>query len=85
MDRVIARLKALARQQETTISGIRASGLEVLNTTDPGLFTGAVIEGLASTTGTNFTWHNLTGMTEPKLVSDGTYFRRPNIGFWTVF
>ena len=85
VDRVIARLKALARQQETTISGIRPSFMEVWNRTGPALFTEAVIEGLAHTTGTNFTWQNLTGMTESKLVGDGTYFPRPNILFRTVF
>ena len=74
VDRVIARLKELARQQETTISGIRASFQEVMNTTGPALFTEAVIEGLAHSTGTNFTWHNLTGMTESRVVGDGTYF-----------
>ena len=76
VDRVIARLKELARQQETTISGIRASFQEVMNTTGPALFTGAVIDGLAHTTGTNFTWHNLTEMTESRVVGDGTYFFR---------
>ena len=85
VDQVITRLKALARAQETTISGIRASFNEVLNTTGPALFTEAVIEGLAHTTGTNFTWHNITGMTESKLVEDGTYPLRPIALFWTVF
>ena len=84
VDRVIARLKALAQQQETTISDIHASFMEVLDTTGPALFTEAVIEGLAYTTGTNFTWQNITGITEPKLVGDGTYFRRPNLHFQTA-
>lgn len=70
VDRVVARLKALARKQDTTISGIRASFMEVLNTTGPALFTEAVIEGLAHTTGTNFTWQNITGITESMLVED---------------
>ena len=73
VDRVIGRLKELARQQETMISGIRASYQEVMNTTGPALFTEAVIEGLAHTTGTNFTWHNLTGMTESRVVGDGAH------------
>ena len=76
VDRVISRLKALAQEQETTVSGLRASFDDVLNTTGPALFTEAVIEGLADTTGTNFTWQNITGMTESKLVEDGTYFLR---------
>ncbi len=85
VDRVLSRLKGLAQQQETTTSGIRASYREVLNTTGPGLFTEAVIEGLAFTTGTNFTWQNLTGMTESKIVGDGTYFPWPSFLFWSVF
>lgn len=75
VDRVIARLNALAREQDTTVSGIRPSFMDVLNTTGPALFTETVIEGLAYTTGTNFTWRNITGMTESKLVGDGKYFK----------
>ena len=84
VDQVITRLKALAREQETTISGIRASFNEVLNTTGPSMFTEAVIEGLAHATGTNFTWQNLTGMTESKLVEDGTYSLKPISLFCSV-
>ena len=39
VDWVMARLKALAREKEATISGIRASFVEILNTTGPALFT----------------------------------------------
>ena len=77
VDRVVARLKALAQEQETTISGIRPSFYDVLRTTGPSLFTEAVIDGLAETTRTNFTWHNITGLTEPKLVEDGMYTLKP--------
>ena len=77
VDRVIARLKALALQQGTTISGIHASYDDVLSTTGPSLFTEAIIEGLADSTGTEFTWQNITGMTESRLVDDGTYSLRP--------
>lgn len=76
VDRVITRLKALAREQGTTISGIRPSFMDVLNTTGPALFTETIIEGLAYTTGTNFTWQNMTGMTQSRLVDDGTYVQR---------
>ena len=77
VDRVIAGLKALALEQETTVSGIHASYDDVLSTTGPALFTEAIIEGLADSTGTNFTWQNITGMTESRLVDDGTYPLRP--------
>lgn len=87
VNRVIARLKALAQAQETTISEIRASYADVLSTTGPALFTEAIIEGLAVSTGTDFTWQNLTGMTESRLVDDGTYSPKPNFPFFsrTVF
>lgn len=82
VDRVIARLKALALKQETTISGIHASYDDVLSTTGPSLFTEAVVEGLAVSTGTNFTWLNLTGMTESRLVDDGTYSFKTTFSFF---
>ena len=70
VDRVLERLKRLAQKQERTISGIKASFHEVLDTTGPALFTTAVFEGLSYTTGTTFTSSNITGLTEPKLVGD---------------
>ena len=78
VDRVIARLKALAREQGTTISGIRPSFVDVLNTTGPALFTETIIEGLAYTTGTNFTWQSITGITKSRLVGDDTYVQKQN-------
>lgn len=81
VDRVLARLKALAREQETTVAGIHASYDDVLSTTGPSLFTEAIIEGLAESTGTKFTWQNMTGMTDSRLVDDGTYSPSPNLLF----
>ena len=71
---IVARLKALAPEQETTVSGIRASYDDVLSTTGAALFTEAIFERLAESNGTMSTWQNITGMTEPRLVDDGTYF-----------
>ncbi|MCJ1231173.1 hypothetical protein MMC12_007849 [Toensbergia leucococca] len=68
--RVIDRLKKLALKQETTVSGIKASFSDVLDTTGPALFTEAVFESLSQATGTNFTWLNVTGLLTPKLVGD---------------
>ncbi len=70
VERVMERLKRLAQKQGCTISGIKASYHEVLDTTGPALFTEAVFEGLSYTTGTNFGSHNITGLTEPRLVGD---------------
>jgi len=70
VDHVINRLRNLARKQEKTISGIKASFHEVLDTTGPALFTEAVMEAISFTTDTNFTWQNITGLTVPRLVGD---------------
>lgn len=78
VDRVIARQKALAREQGTTISGIHPSFMDVLNTIGPALFTETIIEGLAYTTGTNFTWQSITGITKSRLVGDDTYVQKTN-------
>ena len=81
VDRVIGRLKALALEQNTTVAGIHASYDDVLSTTGPSLFTEAIIEGLAESTGTDFTYQNLTAMEEPRLVDDGTYFLCDQVSF----
>ena len=70
VDRVIQGLRKLALKQETTISGIKPSFREVLDTTGPAMFTEAIFEGLSFATGTNFTWHNVSGLTSARLVSD---------------
>ena len=70
IDRVVSRLKKLAQKQGTTISGIKTTFHEVLDTTGPALFTQAVFESLSYTTGTNFTSQNITGLTQPRLVDD---------------
>jgi len=70
VERVIGRIRQLAQKQGKTVSGIKASFQDVLDTTGPALFTEAVFEGLSHTTGTNFTWQNVTGMLTPRLVGD---------------
>ena len=70
VQRVLERVKKLALKQERAISQIKPSFHEVLDTTGPGLFTEAVLEGLSFTSGTNFTALNISGLTEPRLVGD---------------
>ena len=70
VERVIGRIRKLAWKQGKPVSGIKASFQDVLDTTGPALFTEAVFEGLSQSTGTNFTWHNVTGMVTPRLVGD---------------
>ena len=70
VERVIGRIRKLAQKQGKTVSGIKTSFQDVLDTTGPALFTEAVFEGLSYSTGTNFTWHNVTGLLTPRLVGD---------------
>ena len=70
VDRVMARLRRLAWKQGTTVSGIKASFKEVLDSTGPAMFTEVVLEGLAQSTGTNFSHLNLTGLKTARLISD---------------
>ena len=70
VERAIGRIRKLAQKQGKTISGIKTSFQDVLDTTGPALFTEAVFEGLSDSTGTNFTWHNVTGSLTSRLVGD---------------
>ena len=68
--RVIDGLKTLALKQGKTISGVKASREEVLDTTGPALFTESIFEILSESTGTMFTWRNVTNLKKPRLVDD---------------
>ena len=70
VQKVIEGLHRLAIKQGTTLAGVRPSFQEVLDTTGPALFTTAVFERLSWTTGTNFTWLNVTDMKAPRLIDD---------------
>ena len=67
---VIKGLKTLALKQGKTITGVKASREEVLDTTGPALFTRSVFDSIAESTGRNFTWLNVTRLKEPRLVED---------------
>ncbi|MCJ1373791.1 hypothetical protein MMC20_005021 [Loxospora ochrophaea] len=68
--RAISRLKELALKQEKSLSGIQVSHNGVRDTTGPAEFTAAVMESLSRSTGTNVTWHNVTGITAPRLTGN---------------
>ena len=70
VDRVIRGLKRLALKQGKTISGVKPSFNEVLDTTGPALFTHSVFDILSHSTGTNFTWLNITKLTSARLIDD---------------
>ena len=70
VERVVAGLKKLARKQGVTISGIKASYHDVLDTTGPALFTEAVFEYLTEKIGQPYTWKNVTNLKHEILVED---------------
>ena len=70
VERVMGRLRKLALKQEKTLAGIKTSFNDVLDTTGPAIFTESVFEVLSRSTGTNFTHHNVTGLTKARLVDD---------------
>lgn len=68
--RVLSQLHALAERQNTTISGIEADYMDVMDTTGPGVFAESIYAGLSQITNTTVTSANLTRMTQPRLFGD---------------
>ncbi len=66
----IERLRKLAIKQGTSISAIKASYGEVLDTTGPVAWTNAVFQSLREQTGKNITASDVHGLTEPLLIGD---------------
>ena len=66
----VTRLKKIGAEQSKTVGDMHASYKEVLDSTGPALFTRSVMETIAIQTQTDFTWKNITGMTEPTLFGD---------------
>ena len=67
VDRVVAQLHALAQKQNTTIAGIQASYMDVMDTTGPGIFSQSIYQGLSQVSGQVVEPSSLTGMKEPRL------------------
>ena len=70
IDRVRIQLHTLAARQNTTLGGIVASYMDVIDTTGPGVFSGSIYEGLSEAAGELVDSRNLTGLTAPKLFGD---------------
>jgi len=68
--RVMENLKGLAEKYNTTLSDMKVKQEEVIRNTGPSAFSRAVFESLSQITGTNVTLLNVTGLTQPKLISD---------------
>jgi len=70
IERVLTQLHALAERQNTTIAGIEAGYMDVMDTTGPGVFAESIYAGLSQISNSSVTSANLTGMTEPRLFGD---------------
>ena len=68
--KVLHQIKSLASRQNTTISNVNATYMDVIDTTGPGVFSSSVYKGLSIASGTNVTSRNFTYMTSPTLVGD---------------
>lgn len=67
----VRRLKALAKEQSKSVTDMKASYKEVLDSTGPALFTRSVFEGIQiQIEDPSFTWKNISGMKEPRLYGD---------------
>ena len=64
------RLQKLAEEQGTSVTDMKASYKEVLDSTGPALFTRSVMEAIGIQTNSDFTWKNITGMKEARLYGD---------------
>lgn len=70
IERVLTQLHILAESQNTTIAGIEADYMDVMDTTGPGVFAESIYAGLSQIANSTITSANLTGMTEPRLFGD---------------
>lgn len=68
VERILDKVKA----KQVEMKEVDFTDDEVLTTTGSAAWTEVIFEYLdkAAGTGANFTWHNLTGMTEPRLIGD---------------
>ena len=68
--RVLENIKALAASQERPISKMTYTIQNVLDVTGPAALTTAFFDYASDITGTTVTYHNLTKLTEPRLIGE---------------
>lgn len=68
--RVLESLKRLALESNGTLSSLKLTQHQVLDTTGPAMLTACAFEYITRTSGYNFTNANLTGLTEATLFGD---------------
>lgn len=66
----MSQINALARKQNTSVSKLKVSFLEVLDTTGPAAFTTSVFNYLSEMLKEEYTWLNVTRLEKPILVAD---------------
>lgn len=70
VDAAIRTLHETARQRGLEVSNLQVADEEVGKITGPSLWTGVVMNSLSSATGTNVSYLNLTGLSQPRLFGD---------------
>lgn len=68
--RVVEAIRKMADDNGTAIAELQPMDRDVVKVTGPVIWTAVVLDSLSEVTGTNVTYLNLTGMTEPKLFGD---------------
>ena len=86
---VVKQIHELVNKNQVTIGELNPSDDEVVQVTGPLIWTKVVFDALSEATGTNMSFSNLTGMTEPKLFGDiyvlpvnGFGAGQPHSGSW---
>lgn len=69
IDHIVAWIRALAKEQGTSIGNLELSFDAVLNGTGPSAFTNAILEEMSSASRRSYTWDDFHGMTESKVVA----------------
>ena len=70
LERAITRVSENVRKMNEAGDGVKLSGAKVLTLGGPAAFTKAALEAMSEMTGTNVTYRNMTGLTEPKIIGD---------------
>lgn len=70
VDRILAKVQSRVEAYPNPDQDINYSDHDVLDITGPAGWTEVIMAHLSTVTGTEMTWHNLTGMREPRLYGD---------------
>ena len=68
--KVVAALHEKAERNSTSIADFKPSDDEVIQVSGPVIWTHAIMEAMSEATGTEISYVNITGMTEPRIIGD---------------